>query len=352
MSRRRAATSIRGGAIGATAWADLSPLLRAVLSASFVLLVVLSWSCGRIEPSADAAVAPPPLAAPAAPERLTAASAEPGCYLGVVLPSESVEVVAEVAGRVREVAVRPGDAVAAGALLAVLEPDDLRHELAVERAGLDGARSALAEAEVEVRRAGEEHRRRLALAELVSRESIDAAAFELEAAGRRREHAAADLAGVRAKVERIERELAHAEVRAPFAGTVAVRHVDPGGVVVPGAPLLRLIGGGTLRVRFAVPPEEAERLRSGQPLTVELESPPLARRATLERLAPEIDAASRTVFAEARLAGPRGRAGDGPPAGALVRVSSTTPGGASCFARPELTHWTGTPEEATMFRPR
>jgi pyruvate/2-oxoglutarate dehydrogenase complex dihydrolipoamide acyltransferase (E2) component len=134
-------------------------------------------------PSAEAEVPLPAVAAAreAVPPRTPAGS----CYLGVLLASESVELVAEVAGRVREVAVRPGDAVAAGALLATLTADGLRDELAIEQANLAGARSDLAAAEVEVRRAGEEHRRRLALAELVSRETIAAAAYELEAATRR-----------------------------------------------------------------------------------------------------------------------------------------------------------------------
>lgn len=305
------------------------PALSALL-----LLVGVSWGCGRIEPMAHAVVTAPSAAPPAGPSIL-APSVDAGCYLGVVLASESVEVVAEVAGRVREVAVRPGDAVADGAVLATLSPDDLRAELAIERAGLDGARSALAEAEVEERRADEERRRRLALAELVSRETIDAAAFELEAASRRREGAAAGLAAAHARIERLERELGRAEVRAPFAGTVAVRHVDPGGVVAAGEPLLRLIGGGALRVRFAVPPEEAEGLRPGRPLTVELESPALARRATIERVAPELDTASQTVFAEARLEGGEG-GGAVLAAGAIVRVSPAgeAPAG-GCFARGE-----------------
>ncbi|HEX6202963.1 MAG TPA: hypothetical protein VF100_08170, partial [Thermoanaerobaculia bacterium] len=73
-------------------------------------------ACERIEPPAFAG-APPPAAAPPSGVPAAAPSAA-ACYLGVVLASESVEVVAEVAGRVRDVAVRPGDDVVAGAPLA------------------------------------------------------------------------------------------------------------------------------------------------------------------------------------------------------------------------------------------
>jgi membrane fusion protein, multidrug efflux system len=303
--------------------------------AALAAALLAAWAaaaCGRMPPAAEAEVPPPALAA--AREAASPGTPAGSCYLGVLLASESVELVAEVAGRVRQVAVRPGDAVAAGALLATLTADGLRDELAIEQANLAGARSDLAAAEVEVRRAGEEHRRRLALAELVSRETIAAAAFELEAATRRRDGVVADVAAAGARLDRLQRELAGAEVRAPFAGTVAARYVDPGGAVTHGTPLVRLIGGGPLRVRFAVPPAEADRLRPGQPLTVALESPALTRRATLERIAPEIDAASETVFAEARIAAPAA-AEAGLPSGALVRVSPLVPDGASCFAPPD-----------------
>lgn len=260
-----------------------------------------------------AAVAPA-VADPAAPGEI--AGDEAGCYLGVLLPSESVEVMAAVAGQVDRVAVRPGDAVARGALLAAVAADRLPHELAIARTGLARARSDLDVAEIAVRRAEREHRRRLDLGELLSREAVEEAAFELEAATRRRDGAAADLAAVRADLARLDGELARSAVRAPFAGTVAARHVDPGRVVAAGEPLVRLIGDGEARVRFAVPPAEAGRLEPGLPLRVEAAGAAASVRAELERMAPEIDAASQMVFAEARLAGTAA-----PPPGTVVRVS-------------------------------
>lgn len=279
-----------------------------------------SPSAARDDALAAAAIADTTVAAPAA--LAVAASDGAGCYLGVVLPSESVEVVAENAGRVERVAVRPGDVVARGAPLAAVAADGLRHELAIARTGSARARAALDVAEIAVRRAEREHRRRLDLGELLSREAVEEAAFELEAATRRHAGAAADLAAVEAELERLDDALARSTARAPFAGTVAARHVDPGTVIAAGAPLVRLIGDGQGRVRFAVPPAEAGRLRPGLALRIDAAAA-AAGRAELERVAPEIDAASQTVFAEARLA-----AAAALPPGSLVRVSPWSAGAA------------------------
>lgn len=262
---------------------------------------------------------------PAVPDGDTAPAAErratgTGCYLGVVLPSQEVDVVAEAAGRVRAVAVRPGDAVAGGALLATVAVDGAGEELRIGRAGLAAAESRLAELEVEVRRARQEHRQRQALGDLLSRAAVEAAAFELEATARRRDAARAEVEREQARVARLEDTAGRSAIRAPFAGRVTVRHVDPGAVVSAGTPVIHLIGRGARRLRFAVPPAEVDDLDTGRPLRVELESGPPLRRATLSRVAPEIDAASQMVFVEARLEdAPRPDARLA--AGAIVRVS-------------------------------
>lgn len=299
--------------------------------------LVLAAAVGGALPGCGGSAGPAPatgsaeeVAAAVAAEPPAAGSApRPDCYLGVVVAGDAAEVVAEVGGRVREVAVRPGDRVETGDLLATLSPDELLYERRLERAGLAAAESLLAELEVEVKRAEQEHRRRIELGDLVSREQVEAAQFALEAAARRRDGAAAELDRARQRLARLEGDLGRAEIRAPFAGTVAARHLEPGVAVTPGTPVARLVGGGELLVRFAVPPGRSAALATGAALRVELESPRLVRRATLERIAPEIDAAAQMMFAEGRITRPDGTAG-GLPAGAVVRVS---PAGADarCF---------------------
>jgi hypothetical protein len=83
---------------------------------------------------------------------------------------------------------------------------------------------------------------------------------------------------------------------------VAARFVDPGAVVGPGSPLVRLISAGDLLVRAAVPPEEARRLKVGDPVAIDVRAQGFQIAGTLQRIAPEVDAASQMVLIEVRLA--------------------------------------------------
>jgi RND family efflux transporter MFP subunit len=248
-----------------------------------------------------------------------------------VLASRTVEVVAEVAGRVVRIDVRPGDAVAAGAPLAAIDPDSTRHQLAIERAGLAAAELERKRFGLEVVQAEQELARARALENLVARQELERSALRVETAKAGHEIARAEVARAEARVAQLADQLRRSEVRAPFAGVVAVRHLDPGAVVAPGTPVVRLLGGGAPFVRFAVPPERAAALAAGAAVRVELAGRPLAVRGVVRQVSPEVDAATRMVFAEAGLeeAPP---AGPGGAPGASARVSLERPGRApGCF---------------------
>ena len=51
--------------------------------------------------------------------------------------------------------------------------------------------------------------------------------------------------------------MADTALRAPFAGTVAMRFHDAGNRVEAGEPIARIVGDGKMTLRFAVPPEHA-----------------------------------------------------------------------------------------------
>jgi hypothetical protein len=81
---------------------------------------------------------------------------------------------------------------------------------------------------------------------------------------------------------------------------VASRYVEDGAYLRAGVPLLRLVDTGGLRVRFAVPEQAADKPSTGTLVHVHIDSH-LALSATVEHVSPEIDAAARMVFAEARV---------------------------------------------------
>ncbi len=245
------------------------------------------------------------------------------CYLGVVVASEAVDVVAETEGRVEEVRVHLGDAVTRDQQLAVLDTKTVDDQLAIERAGLSTAEAQQRRVALEAERADQEHRRRVAMKELISKQEIESSRFQLDSARVELEVAVAEVAQVQARIEQLETRRERCKIRAPFDGKVVLRYLDAGTVVTPGTPVVRLIGSAGLLARFAVPPEQAASVSLGMPLRIEIETPPVVARGVVQHIAPEIDAASQMVLIEARVESPA-EPDHSIPAGAVARVSAQT----------------------------
>ena len=219
---------------------------------------------------------------------------------GTVRAARRAEVATRLMGRVEAVRVRAGDRVRQGQLLVTVEQASLAAARQQAAAGLDQAVATLRRTE---------------------RLYADSAAplVQLEAA--RTAHAQAE-----AQVRAVQADMAYAEVRAPFAGVVATRMVDPGDQAGPGQPLLVIEDRTAREIVTAVPAEVGERLRAGQTAAVEVGA--LGRRVTarIEAVVPGADPASPTV--EVRLSGPR----DLPPG--VAAVAELPAGGRSTLQVP------------------
>ena len=214
----------------------------------------------------------------------------------------------QLSGRLERISVREGDRVDAGAELASLEHAELVAQREMAKAQVAAAEAYLAELTAGARReevaqaravlAVATERRDAAkrdvdrlspLAEqsLVSRQAFDRQRTELgvtqgEVAkateelqllttGPRRERIAAQraaLAQAAATVSRIDALIAQAVLHAPFAGTVTVRHREPGEALSPGVPVLTVRNLGDRWVRIYVPGDEVGRLSLGKPATI------------------------------------------------------------------------------------
>lgn len=172
-----------------------------------------------------------------------AGTAEGGRWVAAnLLAARRATVSTRVSATVKAVHVEEGTAVAAGQLLVTLANDDMRGALEAARAALAGAAA---------------HERRIV--ELVKERA--ATPSELEGARAQRAQAEAAVAGATAN-------LAHAEIRAPYAGTVQARRIHPGDLVGPGQPLLELEGGG-LELVASLSEEETRGLAVGTKLRFE-----------------------------------------------------------------------------------
>jgi RND family efflux transporter MFP subunit len=90
-------------------------------------------------------------------------------------------------------------------------------------------------------------------------------------------------------------------LRAPFAGEVADRFVDPGAFARPGEAIVTVIDRSTVRVVADAPESDFAVVAPGTPIDVEVEATHAKLTAQVSRRAPAADEATRTVHFEVDL---------------------------------------------------
>ena len=265
-------------------------------------LLAATAGCDRRNVAAEIppAASPPRAAAPAPAAASPAPASRPG-WLGVLVARESVDVKADSQGRLQTVQVSIGDHVRKGNLIAILDTSLATQDLEMARSVLRGAQVDERRAHDEMDEALARNDRRQKNPDFFSKEDLAQAALQAKTATAAYEVAHQRVAEQAARVKQLETSLSRNQIRAPFDGRVAERFADQGAVVGPGTPVVRLISAGDLLVRAAVPPEEARRLTQGQPVTVTVRTLGLKIPGTIQRIAPEVDAASQMVLIEVHI---------------------------------------------------
>lgn len=274
---------------------------RRLLPLLALVLLTAAGGCGRpAVPEADLQPASRPARRPAAPPAPPAPQ-RPG-WIGVLVARESVDVTAESQGRLQVVLVSIGDRVRRGDRIATLDTRIAAQELEMALSSLRAAEADERRATDELAEADARNDRRQKNPDFFSREDLAEAALRAKTSKAALEVARSRVSEARARVRQIEATSSRNEVRAPFDGRVAERFADPGALVGPGTPVVRLISAGDLLVRAAVPTEEARNLTVGAPVIATVRNLGLPVPGAILRIAPEVDAASQMVLIEVRLA--------------------------------------------------
>jgi len=258
-----------------------------------LLLVAGVVSCRGGAPPA-ARTRPPPLVAVA---KVEARDVQVAVRAPVDLrPLYSSEVGSKTVGYLDAVFVDRGDRVRRGQLVALVRPSDLPDQMAAERGSLEQIRASLALSRNNLERA-----RRLAPDGIVSQQELQNATGAVASAE------AAEVAS-QARIAALATRLGETRIFAPMDGYVALRRLDPGALVGPGAgtgSILSLVSISVLRVFIAVNERDSAGVRVGLESQVDLDAyPGRAFRGRVVRIAPAMDPTTRTFDAEVQLANP------------------------------------------------
>lgn len=202
-------------------------------------------------------------ASPAAASETTAPVTDDGRVVAegrmVAYPGAEVEVAADISGRLARFLVKEKDPVRKGQLIAEIEADDLRAELAEARARIAESEADIRFADVDAARA-----ERLLAEKVGTPDAVDRARRNREAAYARRETALA-------AVDRLEAVLAKTRIVAPISGVVVTRFADAGERIEAGSPLVTVADLKRTRVEAEVDEFDTGRVELGAPVVVTAE---------------------------------------------------------------------------------
>ncbi len=203
---------------------------------------------------------------------------------GSLAPLTEATVKAKVAGELVAVAVREGESVQQGQILARIDATEVQARVAARQADLEVAKAQLVWAE----------KNRVTQKALLDKAFISQNAFDniqsnYDVAAARLRAAAADLVVA-------QKSLGDAVLSAPFSGIVSQRHAQPGERVALDARVVSIVDLSRLQLEAPVPPAAIGQVKVGQPMYFRVEG--FGERefaGRIERINPAAAAGSRSI---------------------------------------------------------
>lgn len=175
---------------------------------------------------------------------------------GSLVPARQSAVASQASGPVLSVAVRPGDRVSEGDVLAEIDRANLELQLAQQRATAEATRVQLQSSRQQLERTEELARQGLATPSVLEQARSGAAALE------------ANLAALESAVQTAELALSNATVQSPLDGIVSERSVEPGQTISAGTPLFTVVNLDQMEFQASASVTSSALVAPGQPVTV------------------------------------------------------------------------------------
>jgi membrane fusion protein (multidrug efflux system) len=211
---------------------------------------------------------------------------------GTLDPRAEVTVVPELSARLLRTLANEGDRVKQGQLLAILDDADFRLARDRARASLDVAEANRSHARAEKDRADS----LLKTGGITDKDHLSAqVAVQV---------AEASAAQARAELAITQRQLGRSQLSAPLSGRIAKRMAAAGTIVAAGTPIYVIVDDEVFEFRSSVASSDFSKLKVGEPVTVTVDAlPGFTTQGEVNRIAPKIDARSRSFEAIIRVPG-------------------------------------------------
>ena len=201
---------------------------------------------------------------------------------------------AKVAGEVREVLVREGEAVKAGQVVVRMDTSDYQARVEQARGALRAARG-----QQDIATKARDNNKALLDKGFISRTAFDNAESQYNIAQ-------ANVESARAALDVAQKALADTIVRAPISGLVSMRMVQPGEKVSVDNRLLDVVDLSQMELEAAVPAADIAHVSLGQEVQVKVEGMPKALTGKVVRINPATQAGSRSIMAYIQIENPQG----------------------------------------------
>lgn len=230
-------------------------------------------------------------------------------YTADIIPNQVVNLFSRVDGYIAKIHVDKGDFVKANQLLVEVDHTDYQHAVNQAKANLAAAKAKVTQQEAAVRNTKLTLDRMQALIkdQFVSQQDLDNAQVNFDGAVAALESLQAQVKQMDVALAQAETNLAYSYIRAPFAGYVAERNLDPGAYVTSATASTSTMSRGmlslhdidTVRILIEVVEKDIPLVKIGQKAEVRAEAyPDRVFDGTVTRIVQALNRATRTMTVE------------------------------------------------------